>query len=107
MASLPEDLWSHISWGTARSGQDVELLLIHNSGETKIRNQQVCVILWCSEEQVFGLEIAMYNAVIVEICDGGESRSNEIGGVGLVVVAFAANAIEELTTKGKIRDEVD
>lgn len=49
----------------------------------------------------------MYDAVVVEVCDGAEGGSDQIGGVRLVVGALAADAIEELATEGEVRDEVD
>lgn len=49
----------------------------------------------------------MYDAVIVEVCDCGESRSNQVGGVGLVVVALSTNAIEQLASEGKVCYKVD
>lgn len=39
MSCLLEDLRRHVSWRTACRRQDVELLLIHDSAEPKIRNQ--------------------------------------------------------------------
>jgi hypothetical protein len=36
----------------------------------------------------------MHNAVIVKVRDCGESGTNEVGSVGLIVGAFAADTIE-------------
>lgn len=36
----------------------------------------------------------MNYAVVVEVCDGGEGSTYEVRGVGLVVAAFSADAIE-------------
>lgn len=49
----------------------------------------------------------MHNAVVVEVGDGAEGSSDQIGGVRFVVGALAADAIEELAAKSEIRDEVD
>jgi hypothetical protein len=49
----------------------------------------------------------MYDAMVVEICNGGEGRAHEIGGVGFVVVTLSANAVEKLASKRKIGDEVN
>ena len=49
----------------------------------------------------------MHDAVIVEVCDGGKRGSNQIASVGLVVVSFATNAVEQLSSEGKIGNEVD
>lgn len=49
----------------------------------------------------------MYDAMVVQVGDSGESCSNEVGSVGLVVIAFAANAVKELPAKSKVSDEVN
>lgn len=49
----------------------------------------------------------MYDAVVVEVCDGGKGGSHEVGGIGLVVVAFPADAVKQLSTKREISYEVD
>lgn len=49
----------------------------------------------------------MYNAVVVEICDGGERRSDQVGGIRLVVIAFPADAIEQLASERQVGHEVD
>jgi hypothetical protein len=49
----------------------------------------------------------MYDAMVVEICNGGEGRAHEIGGVGFVVVTLSADAVEQLASKRKIGDQVD
>ena len=48
----------------------------------------------------------MNDPVVVEVGDGAEGGSYQVGGVRLVVGALAADAIEELTAKGEVRDEV-
>jgi hypothetical protein len=82
----------------------VELLLIHNSWQSKISDQQVCVILWGSEQEILWLQVAMYDAMVMEVCDSGEGRSHEICGVGFVIVALSANAIKQLASERKIGD---
>jgi hypothetical protein len=85
----------------------VELLLIHNSRQSEIRNQQIRVVLRCSEKKVLGLQISMYDAVVVEVCDSGQGCTHEVGRVGLVIVAFATDAVEELASKREVSDKVD
>jgi hypothetical protein len=48
----------------------------------------------------------MDDAVVVKVCDSGKGGPNKIGCIRLVVVAFAANAVEKFTTKGKISYQV-
>jgi hypothetical protein len=45
----------------------MELLFIHNSGETKVGDKQICVVLGCAEEKVLGFEISVDNAMIVKV----------------------------------------
>lgn len=106
MSCLAEDLRGHIPWGSARRSQNMELLLIHDSGESKVCNQQVRVVLWCSEQQILGLEIAVYNAVVMEVCNRGKCSPHQVGGIGFVVIPLAADAIEELTAECEVRYEV-
>jgi hypothetical protein len=49
----------------------------------------------------------MYNAMIMEICNGGKGRPHEVGGVGLVVVTLSTNAVKQLASKCKIGYQVD
>ncbi len=49
----------------------------------------------------------MYDAMVVEVCNSGEGSAHEFGSVGLVVRAFAADAVEELAAEGEVGDEVD
>ena len=48
----------------------------------------------------------MDDTMVVEIGDCGERGSNEVGGIGFVVGAFTAYAIEELAAQREICDEV-
>lgn len=45
--------------------------------------------------------------MVVEVGDGGKGCADEVGGVGLVVAAFAADAVEELAAEGEVGDEID
>jgi hypothetical protein len=49
MAGFPKDLRGHVARGSTGCRQDMELLFIHDPRQSKIRNEKVCVILWCSE----------------------------------------------------------
>jgi hypothetical protein len=49
----------------------------------------------------------MYDAVVVEICDGRKSRSDEVCCVRFVVVSFSADAVEQLAAERKVGNEVD
>lgn len=48
----------------------------------------------------------MYNAVVVEVSNGGEGGADEISSVGLVVAALAADTVEELTAEREVGYEV-
>lgn len=84
----------------------MELLLVHDAGEAEVGNQEVCVVLGGAEKEVFGFEVAVHNAMVMQVSDGGEDSADEIGGVGFVVGPFAADAIEKLPAEGKVGDEV-
>jgi len=49
----------------------------------------------------------MYDAMVMQVSNSGKRSANQIGGVLFVVVAFATDTIEELTTKGQVGDEVE
>lgn len=107
VARLLEDLGGHVAGGAAGGGEHVELLLVHDAREAKVGNEQVGVVLGRAEEQVLGLEVAVDDAVVVQVGDGRERRADEVGGVGFVVGALAADAVEELAAEGQVRDEVE
>ena len=44
--------------------------------------------------------------MVVQVGDGGEGGADQGGGVGLVVAAFAADAVEELAAEREVGDEV-
>jgi hypothetical protein len=106
VAALVEDLGRHVARSTACRGQDVELLLVHDTRQAKVSNHQVGIVFRRAEQQVLGLEIAMDNAVVVEVCDGRQSGTDEVCGIALVVGALATDAVEQLAAQGQIRDEI-
>lgn len=106
MAALVEDLGRHVTRSSAGRGQDVELLLVHDARQAKIGNHEICIVFGGAEQQVLGFEIAMHNAVVVEVCDGRQSGTDEVCSIALVVGALATNAIEQLAAKGQVRHEV-
>jgi hypothetical protein len=107
VASFSKNLRRHVAWCTTCRCQDVKLLLVHYARKSKISDKQIGVVLWCAEEQVLGLQVAMHDAVVVQIGDSGEGSPDEVGSIGLVVVSFAADAVEQLASQSKISDQVD
>jgi hypothetical protein len=107
MTCFPKDFRGHIPRGSTSCCQDVELLFIHNSRQSKIRDEEIRIILRCSEQQILRLQVAMHNAVVVEVSDGRKGSSNEISGIRFVVVAFTADAIEQLASKRKVGNKVN
>jgi hypothetical protein len=85
----------------------MELLFIHNSRQSKIRNEEIRIILRCSEQQVLRLQVAMHNAVVVKVSDSRKGSSDKISGIRFVVIAFTADAIEQLASKRKVGDKVN
>jgi hypothetical protein len=75
------------------------LLLVHYAGEAEVGDQEVSVIFRGAEEEVLGLEVAVDDAMVVEVGYCAEGCADEVRGVGLVVGAFAADAVEELAAE--------
>ena len=48
----------------------------------------------------------MYDAVVVEVCDSRKRGPNEVASIGLVVVAFATNTVEEFASQREVGNEV-
>ena len=94
VAGLFEDFRCHVAWCAAGRGQDVELLLVHDSRQAEVGYQEVCVVFWSAEEEVFGFEVAVDDAVVVEVGYSREGGPNEVGSVGFVVAAFSTDSIE-------------
>lgn len=84
----------------------MELLLVHNPGQPEVGDQKVRIVLWCAEQQVLGLQVAVHNSVVMEIGHGREDGANEVRGVGLVIAAFATDAIKQLSAKGKVGNQI-
>lgn len=80
----------------------MELLFVHDTRQAKVCNQQISVVFGRAEQQILGLQIAVYNAVVVKIRDSGQRRSYEVCCVRLVVVALSADAVEQLASKRKV-----
>ena len=76
MAGLLENFRGHVAWCTTCSGQNVELFLVHYSGETEIGNEEVGIVFWGAEEEVLGFEITVHNAMVVQVGYGGEGGTN-------------------------------
>lgn len=62
-----EDFGCHVPWCTACCSQDVKRFFVHYPRKAKIRYEEICVVFWCSEEEIFGFEISVDNAVVVQI----------------------------------------
>ena len=77
-------------------------LFIHYSREAKIRYEEICIIFRCSEEEVFGFEISVDDAVVVQVGHCGEGGADEVCGVGFVVAAFSTYSVEELAAEGEV-----
>ena len=78
-------------------------LFIHYPREAKIRYEQIGIIFRCSEEEIFGFEISVDDAVVVEVGHCGEGGADEVCGVGFVVAAFSTYTVEEFAAEGEVR----
>ncbi len=94
VAGLFEDFRCHVTWCAAGCGQDMELLLVHDSRKAKVSYQEVCVVFWSAEEEVFGFEVAVDDAVVVKVGYSRKGGPNEVGSVGFIVTAFSTDSIE-------------
>lgn len=106
MSCLLEYLGGHVARRPAGSSKDMKLFLVHYSRQAKVCYQKIGVVFRGSEQEILRFEITVYNAMIVKVCDRGKSCTNEVGSVRLVIGAFAADTVEQFTTKGKICDKV-
>lgn len=82
---LLENLWRHVPGGSTCRRKHVKGLLVHDPAQSKICNQQIRVVLRRPEQQILGLQVAMNDAMIVEVGNGGEGSADEVGGVGFIV----------------------
>ena len=107
MPGLLKNLRCHIPRRPTRRSQNMKSLLIHDSAQPKIRNQQVRVIFRRPEQKILRLQVSVNDAVVVQVSHRTQGRPDEVRGVGFVVAAFPADAVEELATEGEVGDEVD
>lgn len=87
----------HVAWRSACCGQDMELLFVHYSRETKVGDEEICIVFGSSEQEVFRFEVTVNYTVVVKVGNCGQGCADEICSIGFVVGAFAAYTIEELT----------
>ena len=65
VAGFLEYLRRHIPRCAARRGEDVELLLVHDPGQAKVCDEQICVVFRSAEEKVLGFQVAVDDSVVV------------------------------------------
>lgn len=106
MSTLLEYLWRHVARSAACRGQDVKLLLVHDSGKAKVGDEKIGIVLGGAKQQVLGLEIAVNDAVIMQVCHGGQGGPDEVCSIRLVVGSLAADAVEQLTTQGQVSHQI-
>jgi len=65
VANLFEDFGGHVTWSTARGGQNVELVGVNDARQAKVGDEQVRVLFGGAEEEILRFQIAMYDPVVV------------------------------------------
>ena len=65
VAGFFEYLRGHVARCAAGGGEDVEGLLVHDSRKAKVGDEQVGIVFGGAEKEVFGLEVAMHDAVVM------------------------------------------
>jgi hypothetical protein len=65
VAGLFEYFRRHVARRPARSGEDMELLFVHYPRESEVCYQEICIVFWRSEEKIFGLEVAVDDAMVM------------------------------------------
>ena len=102
MPRLLEDFRSHVPWCAAGCSQDMKRFFVHYPREAKIRYEEVCIVFWCSEEEVFGFEVSVDNAVIMEVGNCGQGSADEVCRIGFIVASFSTYSVEEFAAEGKV-----
>jgi hypothetical protein len=64
----------------------MELFLFHYTAQPEVCYHDVCIFSRRSEEQVFGLEITMNDATVVDILDGLHDSPHQVGSVTMRVL---------------------
>ena len=82
VSSFAEDLRCHVTWRSACRCQD-------------------------AEQEVLRLQVSMYDAVVVKVCDSRKRGTDKITSVRFVIVALSADAVEKLASKRKVGDKVN
>lgn len=107
MPALFEDFRCHVPGCPARSGKHMERFFVHDPRQPKVSNQQVGIIFRCPKQEIFRLEIAMHNAMVVQVCYGRQGGADQLGRIRLKVAALATYAIEQFAAQRKVGNEVD
>jgi hypothetical protein len=81
MACFLENFRGHIARSSTGGGENMELLFVHYPGKTKVCYQEICIVFGSPEQEILRFEVTMDDAMIVEIGNGREGRTDEIGGI--------------------------
>ena len=102
--ALHEDLWGDVVWGAARGlERDV---VVEELCEAKVCDKDVRLRAPVAEEEVLWLEVAVDNAVLVEVLDGFCHLLCDAACVGLGKVSLVDNAVKQLAARDVVQHEV-
>ena len=104
MPRLLEYFRSHVPRCATRRSEHVELFLVHYPRQSKVRNQQVRIILWRAKQEVLWFQVPMDDSMVVEVCDGRKGCANQVSGIGFIVAALTADSVKELSSQSQISD---
>lgn len=69
--------WTY-PWCTAHLGQHDMLLVVDNTAESKVRNQQLRILRLGAEQQILRLQVSVHDARLMDVLHSGENGPDEI-----------------------------
>jgi hypothetical protein len=89
------------------TGCHEETLIGDETRKTKVRDDDIARIGLVAQKDVFGLEVAMNDVVLVEVGNALEDLLDDVTSVELIVVDLFDESVKELTTSAKVGDDED
>ena len=106
VALLREDLRRHVRRRAHGGCEQPQVVAVDDFAEPEVADEQTRRGAACFEQQVFWLEVAVHDAVGVQVGDAGRDLLHELGRVGFVQGPARVDAVEQLAALGELGHEV-
>ncbi len=92
------------STGATAGSHEIVTLVGKVVGKANVGDDDVAVAV---QKQIFELEIAMDDVLLMKVRDTGDELSKETAGMLLLEILVRENVVEELASRGILEDDTD